>query len=284
MNWKIGKGNELCVKCEQQLVHGDAFFSTIETGGEEIARYDYCEACFEQDPENKKKVFWRTRKTIPQQSMKKAVNFEVVREIFLKMLNVDEKLFKEVAYLLALVLIRKRFFKLKDFVSINGVDYMEMRQKKGAPLIRVEVPLLKEDDIAVLRNKLSALLDTDFDESVDVPTLRESLSKPVEEPEEEGIIEEGTSCGESGSEESSKSSTESESSADSEPPEDADHTENSESPEDANRSEDREPSEGLGSEESPTESMESEAESPLAEEGSEPAAEESEKKEDLHQA
>jgi hypothetical protein len=177
MDWKISKGGEACSKCEKPLAHGDTYYSTITLDAQLISRIDFCEECFGLEQDHPSEVFWRTKKLITG-PVKKSVNFEVLRELFMSILEVKEKAFKEVAYLLALVLIRKRYLKLKDFISQDGTDYMTVRQKKDLPLIKVEVPLLKEEDIALLRGKLSDLLDADFDNSMEINELRNIIADP----------------------------------------------------------------------------------------------------------
>jgi hypothetical protein len=117
---------------------------------------------------------------------RKTVNFEVLRGIFFKMLPVEDRIFKEMAYLLALILIRKKVIKLKEFLTREGVDCMAVRQKTGDPLFYVEVPLLKDEDIVLLRQKLSDLLEADLDDSVDVQELREKIASPPAEGPENG--------------------------------------------------------------------------------------------------
>lgn len=184
MDWKISKGGETCTKCDKPLEHGDTYYSTISVEAQLISRFDFCEECFGSEADHQSEVFWRTRKILTD-PVKKSVNFEVLRELFMSILEVKEKAFKEVSYLLALVLIRKRYLKLKDFISEDGTDYMTVRQKKDMPIIKVEVPLLGEEEIAALRGKLSDLLDADFDSSMDVKDLRNIIADP--EPQEAQI-------------------------------------------------------------------------------------------------
>jgi hypothetical protein len=179
--WNIKKGADACSRCESVLQNDEIYFSVLEAGQEEIQRIDYCKACFEGQPIEENSVFWRTKKSGVEPA-KKAVNFEVLREVFLKMLEVEDRAFKEMSYLIALVLIRKRYLKLKDFVSENGRDFMAVRQRKGEPLIKVDVPLISEEDILRLRDRLSSLLDADLDGDMDVKELEQRIcTKP--EPE-----------------------------------------------------------------------------------------------------
>ena len=174
MEWKIGKGGAGCARCSKSFEEGEIYFSTIHEETEGVRRSDYCAGCFDPERDCKEEVFWRTRKSADG-PVKRTVNFEILREIFFKMLAVQDQAFKEMAYLLALILIRKRYLKLKEFVTREGVDFMTVRRKAGDPLIFVEVPFLRDEDIAPLRDKLSDLLDADLDDTLDITELRERI-------------------------------------------------------------------------------------------------------------
>ena len=185
MEWKIGKGGSGCTRCQKSFEDGEVYFSTIRQEVDLVQRYDYCGACFEPEKDGGETVFWRTRKSI-EEPARKTVNFEVLKGIFFKMLPVEDRVFKEMAYLLALILIRKKVLKLKEFLTRDGVDCMAVRRKTGDPLFYVEVPLLRDEEIALLREKLSDLLDADLDDTVDVQELREKITPPPAEAPENG--------------------------------------------------------------------------------------------------
>lgn len=184
MEWKIKQGGEECAQCKKFFIQGEEYFSTVLVEEGLLQRTDYCEACFEAlDPENRAS-FWKTRKTQVKE-VKKTVNFELLRELYFKMLTMKEKEIKELAYLIGLILVRKRFLKLKNFVSEEDGDFMLVQQKKDAPVVRMEVPLLAEEDIAVLRDRLSDLLDTDLGSMLDPHELREKFAAPANGPAQE---------------------------------------------------------------------------------------------------
>ncbi len=185
MEWKIGKGGNGCSKCNRTFENGESYFSTIIQGEIDLSRIDFCTDCFDPESVSKDVVFWKTR-MLRDKTVKKSVNFEILREVFFKMREVEERVFKEMAYLLALILIRKRFLKLKDFITRDGVDCMAIRRKTGAPLIYVEVPLLNDEDIDGLREQLSQLLDTDLDGTLDINELRDRITPP---PADESVPE-----------------------------------------------------------------------------------------------
>jgi hypothetical protein len=76
------------------------------------------------------------------------------------------------------ILVRKRFLRLKSFVSEEGGDFMLVQQKKDAPVKKMEVPLLAEEDIVTLRDRLSDLLDADLASMLDMDELRDKLAAP----------------------------------------------------------------------------------------------------------
>jgi len=204
-DWKISKGRGECSGCEKIFEDKEALFSALEIEEDGVNRHDYCEDCFNKKEEKDREVFWRTRNSYVRPE-KKSVNFEVLRDLFFKMLKVDEKEFKDLTYLIGLILVRKRFLQLKDFICIDGTDFMTVRVKKDDPLLNVEVPLLSEDDITILRARLSDLFDSDLDSSTEIPELRERIvtnkinADSTEELEQEEIVQESETEGEPKSE------------------------------------------------------------------------------------
>ena len=188
MKWKIKKSLLRCMACEREFAEQEEYYSILEWNEEGIVRSDFCDGCFSHRPDEERRVFWRTRNREVRER-KKAVNFEVLRDLFLKMNESGEEIFQEITYLLGLILIRKRLLILKDFISEEGKDFMTVRRKRGEPLIRVEVPFLNESDIASLRDRLSDLLDADLDGSLDVKELKERVSALGKREEEEDRVE-----------------------------------------------------------------------------------------------
>jgi len=180
MDWNIRKGGEACTRCGAALENGAFYYSTLISLEEQLSRFDYCHACFGALPREESAVFWKARRA-ESGPAKKAVNFESLRELFVRMVASEERQFREMAYLLGLVLVRKRLLKLKDFVSREGRDYREVQQKADAPRLLVEVPLLDDAAIAVLRDRLSQLLDADLDNSIDIHDSKQVTTDPQAE-------------------------------------------------------------------------------------------------------
>ncbi len=186
MDWNIGRPGEECHRCRKPFDDKETYFSSVEIKNTSIHRSDYCQACFESDEEAESKVFWRTK--MPESApAKRTVNFEVLRELLYKMLDVDEQEIIELAYFIALILIRKRYLRLKDFVTEKGQDFMAVQEKKGTPVIMVKAPLVEDEDIIILRDKLGGFLDADLDSGMEISELRDVITNaqqgaPPQEP------------------------------------------------------------------------------------------------------
>lgn len=163
MEYKIRKSSYRCARCEREFELGEGYRSVLRLGAEEPERLDYCEPCFEEPGDEDAVAHWRARRTEPP-SRKKAVDFAMLRELFFKMVEHHGEEYAKVAYLLGLVLIRKRRLKLIEFATDDGVDYLVVTGPDRKEPIRVLAPELNRDEYGALRDKLTCLLDIEFDE------------------------------------------------------------------------------------------------------------------------
>jgi hypothetical protein len=194
MEWKISPGKEKCSSCDQDFQAGDSYFSTLRVTEEELARRDYCPACFETsgltETDEAETVFWRTRMSDSDPERKRVVDFNILRELFFKMTSQPRPSFASLAYLVGLVLVRKKYLRFVDFVTRDGKDVMRVQRRRGEPCFDVEIPLLDADELAGLKDRLSDLLRADLGDDFDLDRLEEA------ERESEAESEQSSSCGE----------------------------------------------------------------------------------------
>ena len=181
--WNItGSGSE-CDRCRKAIELNTPFYSALlSVPGEEedgaLAREDYCEACWSElreagggdreasadsspeGPEGKKTeviAFWKTVRT-PREEPKRAyakLDIDLVWEIFRNMDEEARSGFEaELRYVLALMLLRRRRLELKK--SADGE--LEFKERKGDRLFRLADPVLSEERIAALTERLGELL------------------------------------------------------------------------------------------------------------------------------
>jgi len=182
MEWKINPGKEQCGACAYGFTAGDPYYSLLKLDEAEILRDDLCVDCFKPKDLESRKI----------------VDFGVLRELFFKMVSHEGGAFVSMAYLIGLVLIRKRYLRLVDFVTVDEKDLMRVQRRRGEPTFDVEVPLLDAGMIALLKDKLSNLLKADLTDDFDLTRLERDFEEPAlseeagGEPAEEEPTEEET--------------------------------------------------------------------------------------------
>ncbi len=190
MDWKINPVMEQCSACRHPFGDGEPYFSTLQLDETSAARRDWCTSCFKPD-DGADRIFWKAKNICKDPEMKRVVDFGILREFFFKMLSHGGAAFVPMTYLVGLVLVRKKFLRFVDFVSCDGRDVMRVQRRRGEPCFDVETPLLDEEGIAQLKEKLADLLSADIGADFDLAGLDEPAREEPhrEEPHREEPVE-----------------------------------------------------------------------------------------------
>ena len=167
-DWKIDKLRGTCHKCEREFDDQQKVVSVISVQLDEtVQRQDCCPECHErpngeQSPAGE--VYWETHWQKGDE-VKRKVDFNMLLRIFEAWCEAPPPGQKALVYLIGLLLIRKRFFKMLDLVSQDGEEYLRLRRpgKEQEPFL-VPAPLLSEAQLPPLRARLESLLDGALDE------------------------------------------------------------------------------------------------------------------------
>jgi hypothetical protein len=179
MEYKIRKTTGHCAKCEREIALGSEFFSLILLEQIEPARADYCVPCFEgseRDPAIEF-AYWRTRRS-GSGVAKRVIDFPTLRELFFKMTEQPGEEYRKLAYLLGLLLMRKKFLQLREFTSEGGRDYVVVASKDRPEPLKIEAPPLRAVEFAELRDRLRLLLDVEIEADGADPTASEESGEP----------------------------------------------------------------------------------------------------------
>lgn len=165
VEYRIRKSTFRCARCEREFELDEAYVSRVDIEEDELSRSDFCDGCFEAPTaeEAPRVAFWRSRRTVAPER-KRSIDFPTLRELFFKMAESGAEDHRKVCYLLALVLIRKRFVKLREFVTEDGRDYLVVTTKQRPEPLRLEAPELHPNEFGELKHQLTYLLDVDFDD------------------------------------------------------------------------------------------------------------------------
>lgn len=135
-------------------------------GAEGPERQDLCAACGQTVDEQARAFYWRSTRPTAGES-RPVVDYAFLREMFERMLSRAEPVYQRLTYLVGLVLVRKRFLRLKGFEARNGREVMVLARGAELPDLEVPAPHLSADDMLQTRELLKRLLAADLPDSGD---------------------------------------------------------------------------------------------------------------------
>jgi hypothetical protein len=193
--FKLPRPADCCAHCEQPLLAGMHCTTIVRFLADAPVREDLCTACGEKAVADPEVCFW-TRRRPDSSGQRAVVDYAMLRELFGRMLLKADDVYRRLSYLVALVLIRKRFLRLVGFQRRAGREVMVVTRGAGQPTLDVPAPLLTAEDLLQVRDQLAQLLNADLADH-DLPELAairptsEPTSKPVPEPGIEPAVEPG---------------------------------------------------------------------------------------------
>ena len=162
MDWRIDRIRERCLQCATEFAHDQRVVSVIEADAAKIARKDLCEKCAPKGPAPDV-VWWETR--FQAQAKRRRVDFDRLLRIFEIWQKKPPAGQEALVYLIALLLVRKRFLRMVDLVNEGGVESLRLRRPgPSEQWYLTPAPLLTAADLPPLRAKLEELIDGSFDE------------------------------------------------------------------------------------------------------------------------
>lgn len=158
--WKIEKAAKVCQACSRHFTPGERFFSALYLEGEAFQRRNYCSACWTSAAEAYS--FWRTRAPEPRE--RKREDRAALLAFFERLMDSPrEGTEGKVAFVLALLLLRKRVLRLKHrVVRDGGGETLLLERCSDGRAYAVEDPGLGEADLAQIGADMSKLFEVDF--------------------------------------------------------------------------------------------------------------------------
>lgn len=155
--YKFDKGKKACEKCSRPFEPAEEFISTLHTVGETFERKNWCGGCWTA-PGADVYSFWRVR--MPERTVKRADNRATLLQLFENRVRqqstepMDEKL----TYLLSLILVQKRQFRLRETVRHEGRECLDLLKVADDQAFLVPVAAIGEAEVDALKEQLEKLL------------------------------------------------------------------------------------------------------------------------------
>jgi hypothetical protein len=167
VEWKLPGGSAQCSACSTELLPGDSVTSAIRLGDGGPERSDLCASCGEAVGPQADLFYWR--RSLPDSSQRRPiVDYAMLREIFTRLLARRDEPYQRLAYLVALVLIRKRHLRLVAFEARGGAEVMLVRRGAGFPTVEVPAPFLGPEDMLEVREQLTRLMAAELPDEGDL--------------------------------------------------------------------------------------------------------------------
>ncbi len=190
-DWKFGRRQRLCSECERVFLDSEPHHSLLSLSGTEFGRVDLCASCFARRDVAADVVWWRTRYT---EMERKGVQLDLdsIHALFGTLEGKPERGWRELRYLLCLILMRKRRLKVVGVKRIDGDEVFVVRRPRSEEERIVHVFDFSSERRAVLREVLQAIF-----EGADVQELDPDGAPPSSPAPSEGAEGEGSEASES---------------------------------------------------------------------------------------
>jgi len=160
-DWQIPASAATCSRCQAGLQEGDAVTVVLTLDAAGPRRDDLCGRCEQQAPVDPGSLYWK-RRVPARAAARPVVDYKLLREIFERLLQRSEPVYQRLAYLVGLVLLRKRHVRLRGFEVRDGREVMVVARAVDQPELVVPAPHLDAAELVETREQLTRLLATDL--------------------------------------------------------------------------------------------------------------------------
>jgi hypothetical protein len=150
-------------------------------------RQDLCANCGKAVGNETDGFYWKRERPADGDS-RPVVDYVFLQEMFGRMLEREEDVYRRLAYLVGLVLIRKRYLRLKGFEARDGREVMIVTRGAGQPEQVVPAPYLSAEDMVDTREMLTRLLAADLPDG-DLPESTPSQHEPEADGVDGGVAQ-----------------------------------------------------------------------------------------------
>ena len=155
-DWKLTRGAPACSRCDSEFEVGQVFFSALsEEADGALVRQDFCTPCWHEAVEDGFFCFWKTRRAAQRRAIK--IDVYPVYRLFAGLQDDGTAQKKELRFVLALYLTRRKVLRMVGLSRQNGRELLEFQRPRAEETFRVENPRLNEDQVKAATRQLQEL-------------------------------------------------------------------------------------------------------------------------------
>jgi len=161
--WNIQSRAHACETCTQPFADKQPYRTILLEEKNELRRSDICEPCAQQagDPRTRDGFIsqWHGIYETPPAQPVDAIQKETAETILRKLIEQNEPRYAPAAYILAVMLERKRILKVKDQIQRDGQRLFVYEQPKTGDIFTIADPNLHLDQLEQVQRDVADLLE-----------------------------------------------------------------------------------------------------------------------------
>ena len=161
--WNIQSRAHACEVCAEPFADQQPYRTILSDEGRELRRSDICEPCAEKagDARGRKGFIsqWNGTYEAPPAQPVEAIQKETAETVLRKLIAENDPRFAPAAYILAVMLERKRILKVKEQVQRDGQRVFIYEQPKTGDIFAIVDPKLHLDQLEQVQRDVAQLLE-----------------------------------------------------------------------------------------------------------------------------
>lgn len=160
-DWNIQPCSGKCGTCEAAFVDKQPYMSTLVVANEGYERRDFCESCWAKPDVSKMAAHsaWKGVFKPPEPPPKEVLKKENAESLLRKYMETDDPANKNVVYVLAVMLERKRIFVERDIqLKDDGTQILVYEYRRTGEIFMIPDPRLKLAELESVQTEVAALL------------------------------------------------------------------------------------------------------------------------------
>jgi hypothetical protein len=173
-DWNIQSRAHACTACEQPFTDQQNYHTVLFEDHAEFRRHDLCEACWQRDfgPDaRERKGFishWHGVYVVPV-ARPEAIQKENAETLLRKLIEQNDPAHAPAAYILAVMLERKRLLKVKEQLHRDGQRVFIYEQPKTGDVFTIIDPALQLNQLEAVQRDVAHLLEHGFAAATELP-------------------------------------------------------------------------------------------------------------------
>lgn len=164
-DWNFQSRAHACHACAKPFANKQTYHTLLAFERHELARQDVCEACwtaqFAEGAKDRKGFIshWVGEYQAPPAAPPDAIQKETAETLLRKLMEKNDPQYRAAAYILAVMLERKKILKVKAQLKENGVRIFVYEQPKTGDVFTIPDPELQLTQLEAVQRQVAALME-----------------------------------------------------------------------------------------------------------------------------